>query len=104
MQRAESTLENKTRKILWIFEIETDLQISAKRPDLVIVNKKKKKKRTSRIVNFALPADHRVKLKESEKKHKYQDLAWELKQIWKMKMSIISIVTEDWYKYWRTLK
>ena len=35
--------------------------------------------RTGRIVNFAVPADHRVKLKESEKKDKYQDIAWELK-------------------------
>ncbi len=30
------------------------------------------------MVDFALPAEHRVKLKESEKKDKYQDLAREL--------------------------
>ena len=39
----------------------------------------KKKKRTSKMVDFAVPADHRVKLKENEKKDKYQDLARELK-------------------------
>ena len=38
------------------------------------------KKRTWRIVNFAVPTDHRVKLKESKKKDKYQDLAKELKK------------------------
>ena len=32
--------------------------------------KKKKKKRTCRIVNLAVPADHRVELKEREKKDK----------------------------------
>ena len=32
------------------------------------------KKRTFRIMDFAVPADHRVKLKESEKKEKYLDL------------------------------
>ena len=33
-----------------------------------------------RIVGFHVPADHRVKLKESEKKDKYQDLAREIKK------------------------
>ena len=32
------------------------------------------KKRTYKIVDFAVPADHRVKLKENEKKDKYLDL------------------------------
>ena len=31
-------------------------------------------------MNFAVPADHKVKLKESEKKDKYLDLARELKK------------------------
>ena len=43
---------------------------------LVIVNKKK---RTCQTVDFAVPIDHRVKLKESEKRDKYLDLARELK-------------------------
>ena len=42
---------------------------------------KKRKKITSKIVDFAVPADLRVKLKESEKKDKYLDLVWELKLI-----------------------
>ena len=33
-----------------------------------------KKKRTCRMVDFAVLADHRVKLKESEEKNKYIDL------------------------------
>ena len=36
-------LENETCKLLWDFEIQTDHLISARRPDLVIVKKKKKK-------------------------------------------------------------
>ena len=35
----------------------------------------KQKKRTWKIVDFAVPGDHRIKLKESEKKDKYLDLA-----------------------------
>ena len=36
------SLENKTRKIHWDIEIQTDHQIPARRPDLVIINKKNK--------------------------------------------------------------
>ena len=53
------------------------------------------KKRTCKIVDFAVPADHRIKLKESEKKDKYLDLAREWKkkqQLWNMKVTIIPIV------------
>ena len=43
MHNPESVLENKTHKILWDFEIEKDYLTSVRRPDLVIVNKKKKR-------------------------------------------------------------
>ena len=70
-----------TRILLWDFSIQTDHLIPARRPDLIIINKKKKKekKRICKIVDFAVPADHRINLKESEKKDKYLDLARELK-------------------------
>ena len=42
-------------------------------------NDSQKKKRTSWIVNFAVPTDHRVKWKESGKRDKYLDLAGEQK-------------------------
>ena len=43
-------------------------------------------------MNFAVLADHRVKLKESEKKDKYLDLARELKKLGNMKVMVITIV------------
>ena len=43
-------------------------------------NNKQKKKRISKIVDYAVPADHKIKLKECEKKDKYLDLARELKK------------------------
>ena len=48
------------------------------------------KKRTCKIGDFDVPADHTVKLKESEKKEKY--LARELKKLWNMKVTFIPIV------------
>ena len=43
-------------------------------------------------MDFTVPADHRIKLKESEKKDKYLDLARKLKKLWNMKVTIIPIV------------
>ena len=50
------------------------------------------KKRTWRIVNFAVPADYRVKLKESEKRDKYLNLAKELKSCGNMRVTVIPVV------------
>ena len=63
-------LENDTHKLLWDFNIQTDHLIPVRRQD-----QKKKKKRICKIVDFAVLADHRINLKESEKKDKYLDLA-----------------------------
>ena len=43
-------------------------------------------------MDFAVPADHRVKLKVSEKKDKYLDLARELIKLLNMKVMVIPIV------------
>ena len=52
----------------------------------------KKKKRICKIVDFAVPADHRINLKECTKKNKYLDIARELKKLWNMKVTIVPIV------------
>ena len=52
-------------------------------------NQQKKKKKIYKIVDFAVPADHRIKLKEWEKRDKYLDLAGELKKnygIWRRQL------------------
>ena len=82
-------LKNDSNKLLWDFNIQTDHLISARRPDFIIINKKK---RICKIVSFAVLANHRIKLKECEKKDKYFDLARELKKLWNMKVTIIPIV------------
>ena len=48
--------------------------------------------RTYDIVDFAVPADHRIELKECEKKDKYLDLARELKNYgtWRWQLYQIS--------------
>ena len=41
MHKPESVLENEMQEILWFFEIQMDPQISARKPDLVTINKNK---------------------------------------------------------------
>ena len=59
----------------------------------MIVNNNNKE-RTWRIVELAIPAEYKVKLKESEKRAKYQDLAWEMKKYgtWKWREYQLKLV------------
>ena len=78
MHKLESFQENKMLEILWDFETQTEHLIQKGRPDLVIMNKEKI---TWDMVDISVPEDHsRVKIKESEKRDKYVDLAKELEK------------------------
>ena len=91
--------------------------MSTRRPDLVLIDiikrKRKERKRTCCLVNFAVPADHtKWKSKESEKIDKYLDFARELKNLelspedwnsWRLKEeSQLSRLQNcwDWSEYW----
>ena len=71
MQNPASVLESSAHKLLWNFDSDSDYLISARRPDLIIINKN---------VNIAILPNHRAKLKENENKYKYLDLASEMKK------------------------
>ena len=57
MHKLESVQEDETHKTLRNFETQTDHLIPARRLDLVIINC---------IVNFSVPADPKMKIKEDE--------------------------------------
>ena len=48
--------------------------------------------RICRLVNFAVPADNRIKIKENEKRDIYLDLARQLKKLWDLKVLVIPVV------------
>ena len=89
MQSPAPVLENDSHKLLWDFNIQTDHLIPARRPDHIIINKKTK---ICKIVDIAVSADHKINLKESEKKDKYLDLARLIKNLWNLKVTIVPIV------------
>ena len=45
-------------------------------------------------MNFDVPAGHRMKIKESEKKDKKSNLAWELKKLMNVKVTVIPVVID----------
>ena len=73
---------------MWDFSIQTDHVIEARRPDLVVVDKKD---RSCKIIDFAVPGDSRIGEKEKDKMQKYQDLGIELQEIWNVKVKIIPL-------------
>jgi len=64
--------------------------IEARRPDLIVVDKKM---RACIIVDVAVPGDCRVHDKEKEKVEKYQELKREIKRLWSLrKVQVVPIV------------
>ena len=64
--------------------------IEARRPDIVLVDKRSKQ---VKIIDIAVPGDSRVKEKELEKIEKYQMLREEIRCIWQVnKVTVISVV------------
>ena len=81
--------ENEEYKALWDFSIQADDIMEARRPDIIIVEKKSNK---FQIINFAVPYDTRVDEKEKEKIQKCQDLAKELKKLWNKNVKVIPVI------------
>ena len=92
MHNPASVLENDTHKLLGDFDIQTDHLISARRPNLIIINNKKKKKENLQNCQLCCPSRPQNKTEKCEKRDKYLDLARELKKLWNMKVTVIPIV------------
>ena len=83
-------VENEEIKVLWDINIQCDDLIEARRPDLIVIDKKEQK---GIIIDIAVPADVRVEEKEKEKVEKYQDLKREIRRLWKLRnVEIVPVV------------
>ena len=79
MHNSASVLENDTHKLLWDFDINTDHLISARKPDLIIINNQKREFEKLSTLPSRLNTEY--KLKECKKKDKNLELARELKKL-----------------------
>ena len=87
---AEGVIENDKIKLLWDINIQCDNVIEARRPDIVVIDKKE---RVCLIVDIAVPADGRVEEKEQEKVEKYQGLKREIGRMWEIrKVQVVPVV------------
>ena len=72
----------------WRYQSTVDINIQcanliqARRPDLIVLDKKEQK---GIIIDIAVPADVRVEKKEKEKVEKYQDLKNEIRRLWNLR-------------------
>ena len=64
----------------------TDHEIGARRPDLVIIDKRDK---SCQIIDVAIPEDGRVREKEDENVEKYHDLATKVRKMWGVRTKVI---------------
>ena len=74
---------------LWYKTINTDRRVHHNKPDVVVIDKNDKK---WTIIDFAVPMDHRTKLKEDEKIDTYMDLAAEVRRQYLVRTEIVPIV------------
>ena len=75
--------------VSWNQAVHTDRKVTAKRPDILIRNRKEK---TCILIYVAIPADRNVVLKKGEKKLKYKNLCIEIQQMWHLKCKIIPVI------------
>jgi hypothetical protein len=67
--------EHENVTMLWNQGVNTDREVTANRPDIIIKNKKE---RTCILIDVAIPADRNVAQNEAERKLKYKSLCIEI--------------------------
>ena len=83
MHNPKFVLENERHKILWNFEIQTDHLISARRPDLVIDYKKKKRENLPNS-GLCCPSWPESEIKRKQKERQVLRPCQRTKKIWKV--------------------
>ena len=81
--------ENNKVTVLWDMPVNTDREIKANRPDIIIKNKEEK---TCLMIDMTVPSERNVTIKEVEKLSKYKDLDIEVSRMWEMKTTTIPVV------------
>jgi hypothetical protein len=84
--KAKPVTEHEDITVLWNQGIQTDKDVLANRPDIIIKNKKDK---TCLVIDVAIPSDKNVIQKEADKKLKYKNLS---REMWNMKCFVIPVI------------
>ena len=79
----------KNIELLWDMTLNTDRQVGANRPDIVLRDKASRK---TYIIDVSCPSDINVLSKENEKMMKYSGLRVELGKMWNCESTVIPVV------------
>ncbi|XP_068720702.1 uncharacterized protein [Montipora capricornis] len=85
----QTVTERDNITILWDMPIQTDREIKANRPDIVIKDKKEK---SCLLIDTSIPTEKNTSVKVTEKLSKYKDLEIEIERTWGMKTTTIAVV------------
>ena len=72
-----TVIENDKVKMIWDFEYRMRKESTARRPDVTIEHKDR---RLIQLIDMACPSEKNIKEKMNEKRHKYQQLAFEVRE------------------------
>jgi hypothetical protein len=75
--------------VLWNQGIQTDREVLANRPDIIIENMKDK---IFLLIDVAILPERNIIQKEPEKKLKYKNLSIEIQRMWNMKCFVIPVI------------
>jgi hypothetical protein len=75
--------------VLWNHGVQTDREVLANRPDIIIKNKKDN---ICLPIDVGIPSERNVIQKESEKELKYNNLSIEIQRMWNMKCFVIPVI------------
>jgi len=87
--KPQPVLDNADYKLLYDFNLYTDRRITARRPDLVFMNKHSG---CTKLIDVACVMDRHVIDKHKEKIEKCLDLAIELQSLWNSRIEVVPLV------------
>ena len=73
--------------VLWNEAVHTDREVTANRPDIIII-----KEKTCTLIDMAIPADRNFVQNEAEKKLKYKSLCIAIQRMWNLKCTIVPVI------------
>ena len=88
--------DNGLVEVWWDQTVATPTKFEANRPDMVIVDRRKKE---WFVVDFSVPFDPNVAKKEEEKRSKYRELATEVARMNAVRVEVVPIVV-GWVVSW----
>ncbi|XP_036318615.1 uncharacterized protein LOC118742499 [Rhagoletis pomonella] len=86
----DAVIENRTSKLYWDRSVLTDRPMPHNRPDIIVVEKEVNQ---AFLIDIGVPNTHNLQDCYMEKYRKYQSLAYEIKDLWKLeKVEVIPVI------------